>query len=156
MKRIGGIASTLACVFGLNCGFLSEARVSKAYIEELAPESPEACLVTWPIHAIGLPVAAAVDQLAIRTVEVVPPAATDTVDYFFYRGDGDNFMLRQAAFVPKTLLTPFVFVASYLTRWLVPIDADSRPFAVIGEEGHHPDDDGTGNIEEPPRPEEEE
>ncbi|MCB1172735.1 MAG: hypothetical protein KDK39_04180 [Leptospiraceae bacterium] len=109
------------------CGFIRSARVSGDYVEAMAPESAEECLVTWPFHAVMLPITAIIDQV-IHTFEIIPEAGRDAKDYFFLRGNGNNIMLERAVFIPKTVATPLIFVLSYITRWLVPIDEDTTPF----------------------------
>ncbi len=124
IRTLGLSASVaLAC----QCGFLSNPRVSKEYLEHAISDNEAVCLVTWPIHVVGLPVAALVDQ-TIRTFEIVPDAGRDAVDFFLIRGDGNNIILERTIAAPKAVVSPVVFVGSYIARWFFPFGEDDRPF----------------------------
>ena len=121
-----------------HCGFFAQPRVSEAYLENFAPEDEVECLVTWPIHAIALPVTATIDQGA-RTVEATVPAGRDAWDFVLLQFSDDNIMLSRTLAVPKLLITPGIFVGSYLTRWFYPLDDDDRPFGEYDyQEGDQP------------------
>lgn len=137
----------------LHCGFLSQARVSEAYIDEFGPNDATECLVTWPIHAIALPITATIDQ-TVRTIESTVPAGRDAVDLFLLDFSDNNVMLSRTVALPKLIITPVVFVGSYLARWFVPIEESSRLFG-----DYRPHDDPTplseSNDERPAAAEEE-
>ncbi len=126
-----------------HCGFFAQPRVSEAYLENFAPEDEVECLVTWPIHAVALPLTATIDQGA-RTVEATVPAGRDAWDFVLLEFSDDNLMLSRTLAVPKLLITPGIFVGSYLTRWFYPLDDDDRPFG----EYDHQDDKQPGENEE--------
>jgi hypothetical protein len=109
------------------CGFIAEPRVCEEYFDHMAPESEEACLVTWPFHLVLLAGCATVDQ-TVRTFECAGPAGRDACDYLCLRGNGNNIMFEHTIGLPKTLATPVVFVGSYVARWLFPLEAEDRPF----------------------------
>jgi hypothetical protein len=121
------LAALVCLALCVRCGFLSQARISEAYIEEFAPDDAAECLVTWPIHAIALPITAMLDQ-GIHTFEAIPPAGRDAGDFFLMEFSQNNVMLARTVAVPKLLATPAIFIGSYLVRWFVPIGPDDRPF----------------------------
>lgn len=111
----------------MQCGFVAQPRLSEAYIEEFTPEDATECLVTWPIHAVALPITATIDQGA-RTVESTVPAGRDAIDFFLLDISDDNIMLSRTIAIPKLLATPAIFLGSYIARWFIPIDEEDRPF----------------------------
>ncbi|MEQ9367257.1 MAG: hypothetical protein RIF32_23700 [Leptospirales bacterium] len=122
-----GALCVAAAFFSFSCGFFAQPRVSEAYLDEFMPESATECLVTWPIHAIALPITATIDQGA-RTFEATLPAGRDALDFFWLEISDDNVMLSRTIAVPKLLVTPGIFVGSYIARWFYPLDDDDRPF----------------------------
>lgn len=153
MRRFGvGLLTALFC----QCGFLSNPRVSKEYLEHAVADDEATCLVTWPIHVVGLPAAALIDQ-TIRTFEIVPDAGRDAADFFFLRGDGNNIILERTIAVPKAIVSPLVFVGSYIARWFYPFGEDDRPFYDLRNDAYEetpaaPEPAPVNQPEEPPPP----
>lgn len=126
-RKVGLLPALLLAALSAHCGFLAQPRVSEAYIEAFAPEDATECLVTWPIHAVALPITATIDQGA-RTVEAALPAGRDALDFFWLDISDDNLMLSRTIAVPKLLVTPGIFLGSYIARWFYPLDAEDQPF----------------------------
>ena len=150
MKRVCFLLATLLAAHTAHCGFLSEARISSAYLDEFAPQDETECLITWPMHAVVLPVTATLDQ-GIHTFEAAPPAGRDAIDFFFLEIGENNIMLSRTIAVPKLIATPAIFLGSYIVRWFIPIDHTDRPFG----EYEYTDEAEPAAIKEeaPPRPE---
>lgn len=125
--RLRMFALITVAALGTRCGFLADPYISEAYVEAFFPESVTECLVTWPLHAVVLPVTATADQ-GIRTVETVVPAGRDAVDYVQLDFTKDNVMLSRTVAVPKLIATPLIFVGSYVARWFFPFEKGDRPF----------------------------
>ncbi len=109
------------------CGFMRNARLCEGYVEEVVPDDPALNLVIWPFHVVGLTVCAVIDQ-TINTFEIFPSCATDACDYLLLRGNGNNIIFEHSIIVPKTAVTPVMFLLSYVIRWLFPVPLDERPF----------------------------
>ncbi len=131
--RVRILLVTLVAALGSRCGFLADPYISEAYVEAFFPESVTECLVTWPLHAVALPVVATADQ-GIRTVEAVVPAGRDAVDYVYLDFTEHNVMLSRTVAIPKLVATPLIFVGSYVARWFYPFERDERPFVAQEEE----------------------
>jgi hypothetical protein len=148
-------AASLLLAFFCQCGFLSNPRVSKEYLEHAVADDEATCLVTWPIHIVGLPAAALVDQ-TIRTFEILPDAGRDAADFFLLRGDGNNIILERTVAAPKAIVSPLVFVGSYVARWFYPFGEDDRPFYDQRDDAYEdalPEPAPVPRAEEPPAPE---
>lgn len=136
------------------CGFIQRDGLSEAYVDNVVEDIDDAtCVVTWPVHLLVLTFTAILDQ-TLHTFLIFPPTFRDSMDYFLLEGNGNNILLERAVFIPKAVATPLIFVLSYVTRWFVPIEDDTRPFHFEDVEREQETPKRPEAIEDPVPPEE--